>query len=225
MFEVERPWRDHARQFRVAEVLEQAPDVAIDRFLRDLFTGTKMPGDDGRLDATIERRSVKREQATFDVAEDDDRRMILFARQPIDPSEDFLQFVANDVASHLVSLAINKLAVRLIGPTIDSGFTRMSVLSVDKGGNEDASAGVGEVAADLGCGREPGDQANEHFRSLVRVGNHDDACLGFILRLQQQPFCTQPRQDGPANVVDPKSLGLDHERGKVGRGHECKLRR
>ena len=204
--------RDHAGELRVAEVPEQAPDVALDRLLRNAFPGAEVPRDDGRLNSRIERTGVKCEQSSFEVTEDGQRRRGFLALEPIDRGQHLLQLVADDMPAHFERLAIDELAVRLVGPAVDRRCARIGVLAVNQGRDQNAGATVGQPSADLGAGRNAIDQADEHFRRLSGVGNDDDVGLGRIVGFEQQSLAVQAGEHGPADVEDFEPFGFGDER-------------
>src|SRR5581483_3886339 len=92
----EQPARgDHGRQFAVAEMVEQAEHVAIDRLLPELLARAEVPADADRLDARFDGAAIEGEQAPLAVTENADRWMVLVARKPVDQSESFLHFIAD----------------------------------------------------------------------------------------------------------------------------------
>src|SRR6185503_16538926 len=64
-FDDQRARRDHACDFRVAKLIEEAKDVAIDRFLPDVAAIVEKSADDSRVNARIERASTKRNETAL----------------------------------------------------------------------------------------------------------------------------------------------------------------
>ena len=67
------PRRDQAGQLGVAELLEQAEDVAVDRLVPDVVAVVEVAADADGVDPRVERRGVQRDRAPLAVADDADR--------------------------------------------------------------------------------------------------------------------------------------------------------
>ena len=69
------PRRDQAGDLGVAELLQQAEDIAIDRLAPDVVAIVEVAADADGVDPRVEGRGVERDRASFAVAEDADLRL------------------------------------------------------------------------------------------------------------------------------------------------------
>src|SRR5207302_4649215 len=76
-FDDQGPRRDERGDLGVAELLEQAEDVAIDRLAPDVIAVVEVAADADRVDPRVERRGVEGDGAAFTVAEDADAELPL----------------------------------------------------------------------------------------------------------------------------------------------------
>ena len=112
--------------------------------------------------------------------------------------------------AHLVRLAVDPLAVRLVGhrdPRVPGELDP----AADEGRDHDAKAVRRQPPGELRSRRDAGDEARDLLRRLVRVGQGDDVAPHLALRLEQQALAVDALQDGPAHLVDPEGVVLGHE--------------
>ena len=101
------PGSDEAGDLGVAKFRQQAPHVAVDRFLPDALAFLEVAANDGRGDAPVESCRVERQQAALPVADHSDRSLVFAVAgfKQVDGAEDFLYLVADKVAAKLVAHA------------------------------------------------------------------------------------------------------------------------
>ena len=196
---------DQRGDLGVAELAEQAPDVAVDRLGPDPLPRAEVAADQGRVDPRVRGRGVEGDQPALAVTGDADLRLrprpVL---HPVHGGEDLLHLVADDVPAHLVRLAVDPLAVRLVGhrdPRVPGELDP----AADEGRDHDAKAVRRQPPGELGSRRDAGGEARDLLRRLVRVGQGDDLAPHLALRLQQQALAVDALQDRPAHLVGPEA--------------------
>ena len=112
------PRRDHAGDFRIAKFLQQSPNVAVDRFLPNLFTPIEITADQGAVDSRSSIAAALQNANNPPSLTPPPRSEVVVRPgvsqfKLIDRGKNFLDFVANDVTTEFEGLTINKLAVRL----------------------------------------------------------------------------------------------------------------
>ena len=160
---------DQGRDLGVAELVQQAPDVAIDRLGPDALPGAEVAADQRRVDPRVRGRGVEGDQAALAVAGHAD----LGPRprpepEPIHRGQDLLDLVADDVPAHVVRLPVDPLAMRLVrhrDPRVPGGFDP----AADQGRDHDAEAARRQAPGELRSGRDAGGQARQLLGRLVRV--------------------------------------------------------
>ena len=206
--------RQHERgNLGVAEALEQAPDVAVDRLLPDAAAPVEIPADERAVDARVDRRRIEGHQTTFGMAHHANCRRDAVARaEAVHRREHLLDFVPNHVASHVERLPVQPLAPGLLA-LVQLRIARLDQFAPDHDGNEQFAAAVGEDPGELSFGRQAGCETEDLFGSLTRIG-YDDDMRGrlAVRRLHEQPFSGYAVDHGPANLVDTVSTRLCHER-------------
>src|SRR5262249_30955861 len=101
---------------RVAELGEQAPDVAVDRLGPDALPGAEVAADQRRVDPLVRGRGVEGDQAPLTVAGHTELRpRPRLPLDPVDRRQHLLHLVADDVSAHVVRLSVDPFAVRLVG--------------------------------------------------------------------------------------------------------------
>src|SRR5206468_9731781 len=91
---------------------------------------------------------------------------------PVGGRERFRRLIAEDVASHVIGLPVDPLAVRLVGEAY-GGVSRPGVGAVDERGNDDAESDGGETPRELRRRVDPGRETRELLRGLLRVRERD----------------------------------------------------
>ena len=145
------------------------------------------------------------------------------ACEPIDGSQDFLHFVADDVPAHLERRAIKKLAMRLIRPPGSDGRKRVG--PIDERRHDHATAALGQPTGELRLGRDSRRKADELFGRLIGVGQGDDVGHGVRpLGHEQQSFAPHAAHRRPADGKDIKALATADQGRLGGRGDQLERR-
>src|SRR5262249_31279651 len=141
--------QDHRRQFRIAELLQQAEDVAIDRLLPEMGPVTEVAADADGIDPPVEGASVEGKEAAFAPADDADLRRGLarILAEPIDCGQYLLYLVADQVATEFERGAVQEFPAGQLGPTV-----ALLDLPVDQDGHEHATTAFGQTAGVLRLG-------------------------------------------------------------------------
>ena len=195
-------------QLGVAELVEQAEDVAVDRLGPDRVAVVEVAADAGGVDPRVERRGVERDRASFAIAEDADPGLLIRAgllREPVDQGQHLLHLVADDVPAQLERRPVDELAVGQPGAAVAGGNG-----AVDQGRDDHPAAALGQPSRHLRLSRHPGNQADELLGRLVGVGNdHHVGNTQAIVGLQQQTLAGHVAECRPANGEDVMRLLTD----------------
>ena len=130
--------------------------------------------------------------------------------EPIDGRQDLLHFVADDMPAHHVGLAIDPLAMRLVGPA-DVQVARPFVRPIDQYRHYDAEAGVCQTPRELRCRGNAGGQPCQLLGSLIGVRQRHDLRERLAGGLQQQPFPRDAFEHRPADLIDAVAIRLGDE--------------
>ncbi len=212
VLEPQSPGRKQRGNFRIAELAEQAKNVAVDRLAPHFLARAEIAADHRVGNARVDRPAVQGEHSPFAVAEHADRRMVLLPAEPIHRRQHFLHLVADDVPAHLVSHAIDELAVRLIGHPAQLRIAGPGILAVDQHRHQHSAAILGQPARELRFLRHAGRQADQHLRCPVRVRQRDHTGHHLAFRFQQQPLAVHARQHRPADRMNLVAIRLRDQR-------------
>src|SRR5439155_26290579 len=105
-----------ARQFRIAELVQERPDIPIDRLLPNLLPRLKVAADQCRLDSWVKSGAIERQQTAFTISCDANWKYgaAVLLREPVDRGKDLLHFVADNMTTHFKRHPVNPFPVRLI---------------------------------------------------------------------------------------------------------------
>ena len=130
---------------RVAELLQQAEHVAVDRLLPDAVPVPEVAADANGLDPRVERPGIQRQHPALAVADDANLRILAaFLREPVHGGQHLLHLVADQVPPHLERRAVQELAARQVGPAV-----ALLQFAVDQHRHDDAAAALGQAAREL----------------------------------------------------------------------------
>src|SRR5439155_6164869 len=115
------------------------------------------------------------------------------------------------VTAQLEGLPINPFTVGLVGEAMDAFIPRPRVLPVYQHGDENLAAVFSEAPGELALGSKSREQSNEHFGSLVGVGNGDDPGGSGRPWLNQESFPIHTFEDRPADWFYGESVRLDEQ--------------
>ena len=205
--------QDERGDLGIAEPLEQAPDVAIDRLLPYAPTPIEIAAHERAVDAGIDGRGIKGYQAALGVADDADLRRRAAARpKAVDRREHFLHLVPDHVAAHVERLPVQPLAPGLLALG-ELRVARLDGFSPDQYWDEQFAAAIGKDAAELMFRRQPGREAEDLLGRLTGIGDDNDVrCRRALGRLHVQPFGPDAVEHGPANLEDTVAVRLGHKR-------------
>ncbi len=204
--------RDERSDLGVAELAEQAPDVAVDRFRPDRLSRTEIAAHHCRRDPRIDGRRIERHQSPLAVT----RHADLAARraatgEAVHGRQDFLHLVADHVPPHVERLPVNPFAIGLVA-LAELPVVRGQLLAADERRQHDFKPAFSQPPRPLPTGRQPLGQAQEHFGRLIGVGNRNHAPGGLVFRPYQEPFAEHAFQHRPADLVDFISRRCRHPR-------------
>jgi hypothetical protein len=192
---------DQRGNLRVAELAEQAPYVAIQWFGPGLLPAVEIAAHQASVDAWVDGRRVKCQQPTFAVAGHADARRARPRGKPIDRRQNLGHFVADQVPAHVVGLAMDPFAMRLVG-VAHRRMARPLVGPIHQHGHEDLAAELDQAPCPLRLLGDARLQPDELFGRLVGVGQGHHPGLGFADGIEQQPFAVDALEHGPAYLPD-----------------------
>ena len=115
MLQHERTRRDEAGDLRIAEIPQQAEDIALQRLLPHALARREVARGKHAVDPFIQRPGVQREHPALAHSRHDHRHLLRLRFEPVHHGQRLLHLVADEVAAQLETLAVNPLPVRHIG--------------------------------------------------------------------------------------------------------------
>ena len=160
--------RQHERgDLGIAEPLEQAPDVSIDRLLPDAPAPIEVAAHERAVDAGIDGGRIEGHQAALRIADDADLRGF-HLRAPrsggqvaaprakaVHRREHLLDFVANDVPPHVERLPIQPFAPGLLAP-LELFVGGLNQFASDQYGDDQFAVALSESPGELLFTRQSG---------------------------------------------------------------------
>jgi hypothetical protein len=205
--------QDERGDLGIAEPLEQAPDVAIDRLFPHAPAAIEISAHEHAIDAGVDRSSIEGDQATFGIANDADLRVLAAARaESIHGREHLLDFEADRMAAHVKGLPVDPLPPGLLTlPQLR--IIRLNEFAPDEGWNDEFAAALSQDASELTLRRQAGCEAEDLFGSLAGVRHGDErrgtrAAHGF----DQQPFGSQAVEHRPPDLEHPVAACFRNQR-------------
>src|SRR5439155_26422092 len=115
VFDDQTARRNERREFCIAKLAQQSPDVAVDGFGPDSLTRVEVTANQRSVDARIHGSRVKCNQSTLAVT---GHANLPFAAalslEPVHSGQHFLDLVADDVPAHVKRLTVDPLPVGLV---------------------------------------------------------------------------------------------------------------
>ena len=158
-------------------------DIVVDGLLPDAIAIAEVATDECRLDPGVERSGIESKQSPLPISRNRDRQPVafVFRLHPVHERKHLLQFIADDVAAHLVTHPINPLPMRDVGLDAETGAAGEFVSPTHQRRDDDLAAKLHEAQRHPRSGSHTLGQPSEHFRRLVGIGKHNDARFHFAL--------------------------------------------
>jgi hypothetical protein len=138
----QRARHHHACEFGVAELLDKAENVPVDRLLPEEAGIAEIAAGAGGFDSLVEGAGEEGDHPAFAPAHDGD--VVFILREPIDGGHYLLHFVADDVAAQFERGAIQELAAGELGAAVARFH-----FAIDQNRHDHAAAIFGEAAGEL----------------------------------------------------------------------------
>ena len=215
--------RDHRGQFRVAELLQQPENVAVDGLFPDVTPVAEIPAHQGGVDSGVQGGRIECEATSLAITGNTDTGVAAFGVlcEPVHQGQKLLDLVTQQMPAQFEGGPVDELPMRQEGPP----DPRFSCSRLMRAGNHDPAAALGQAARELGCGRDPGNQAGDLFRALVRVRDGDDVGGGPALPgNQEQPFSMHLTDGGPADGQHIVGISPPDAGALPDRGHQFRTR-